>query len=55
MSFFLSLHFFSLLADLNYNRCDIPEEAWTGRESDVIYASYIPGSIIWAKQYGYPW
>ncbi|XP_073931706.1 zinc finger CW-type PWWP domain protein 1 [Castor canadensis] len=41
--------------DLNYNRCDIPEEAWTGRESDVIYASYIPGSIIWAKQYGYPW
>ncbi|XP_045731647.1 zinc finger CW-type PWWP domain protein 1 isoform X3 [Mirounga angustirostris] len=41
--------------DLRYNRCDIPEESWTGRESDVAYASYIPGSIIWAKQYGYPW
>eukprot|EP00071_Canis_lupus_P020849 XP_013969697.1 zinc finger CW-type PWWP domain protein 1 isoform X5 [Canis lupus familiaris] len=41
--------------DLKYNHCDIPEESWTGRESDVAYASYIPGSIIWAKQYGYPW
>lgn len=41
--------------DLNYNRCDIPEETWTGCESDVAYASYIPGSIIWAKQHGYPW
>lgn len=52
---FPSLHSFSLLADLEYNCCDIPEETWTGRESDVAYASYIPGSIIWAKQYGYPW
>uniref|UniRef100_A0A8C3WQS6 Zinc finger CW-type and PWWP domain containing 1 n=1 Tax=Catagonus wagneri TaxID=51154 RepID=A0A8C3WQS6_9CETA len=41
--------------DAEYNRCDIPEETWTGHESDVAYASYIPGSIIWAKQYGYPW
>ncbi|XP_032184422.1 zinc finger CW-type PWWP domain protein 1 isoform X4 [Mustela erminea] len=41
--------------DSRYNRCDIPEESWTGRETDVAYASYIPGSIIWAKQYGYPW
>ncbi|XP_038945974.1 zinc finger CW-type PWWP domain protein 1 isoform X3 [Rattus norvegicus] len=41
--------------DLNYNRCDIPEESWTGCESDVAYASYVPGSIVWAKQYGYPW
>nr|XP_034345732.1 zinc finger CW-type PWWP domain protein 1 [Arvicanthis niloticus] len=41
--------------DLNYNRCDIPEESWAGCESDVAYASYVPGSIIWAKQYGYPW
>ncbi|KAM8779086.1 zinc finger CW-type PWWP domain protein 1 isoform 3-T4 [Rhynchonycteris naso] len=41
--------------DLEYNHCDIPEETWIGRESDVAYASYIPGSIIWAKQYGYPW
>ncbi|XP_036990817.2 zinc finger CW-type PWWP domain protein 1 [Artibeus jamaicensis] len=41
--------------DLEYNRCDIPEETWVGRESEVAYASYIPGSIIWAKQYGYPW
>ncbi|XP_046945535.1 zinc finger CW-type PWWP domain protein 1 isoform X2 [Lynx rufus] len=41
--------------DLKYNRCDIPEESWIGHESDVAYASYIPGSIIWAKQYGYPW
>ncbi|KAI4531954.1 hypothetical protein MG293_018468 [Ovis ammon polii] len=55
MRLFLSLHSSSLLADLQYNRCDIPEETWTGHESDVAYASYIPGSIIWAKQYGYPW
>ncbi|XP_017741519.1 PREDICTED: zinc finger CW-type PWWP domain protein 1 isoform X1 [Rhinopithecus bieti] len=41
--------------DVQYNRCDIPEETWRGLESDVAYASYIPGSIIWAKQYGYPW
>uniref|UniRef100_A0A8C6GP05 Zinc finger, CW type with PWWP domain 1 n=1 Tax=Mus spicilegus TaxID=10103 RepID=A0A8C6GP05_MUSSI len=41
--------------DQNYNRCDIPEESWAGCESDVAYASYVPGSIIWAKQYGYPW
>uniref|UniRef100_A0A8C8YK24 Zinc finger CW-type and PWWP domain containing 1 n=1 Tax=Prolemur simus TaxID=1328070 RepID=A0A8C8YK24_PROSS len=41
--------------DLQYNSCDIPEETWTGHESDIAYASYIPGSIIWAKQYGYPW
>ncbi|XP_021110173.1 zinc finger CW-type PWWP domain protein 1 isoform X2 [Heterocephalus glaber] len=41
--------------DLNYNCCDIPEETWTGRESEVVYASYVPGSIVWAKQYGYPW
>lgn len=50
----LFLHSLSL-ADLNYNRCDIPEETWTGCESDVAYASYVPGSIVWAKQYGYPW
>ncbi|ELW56489.1 Zinc finger CW-type PWWP domain protein 1 [Tupaia chinensis] len=41
--------------DLEYNHCDIPEETWIGHESDVAYASYVPGSIIWAKQYGYPW
>uniref|UniRef100_A0A5F9C237 Zinc finger CW-type and PWWP domain containing 1 n=1 Tax=Oryctolagus cuniculus TaxID=9986 RepID=A0A5F9C237_RABIT len=41
--------------DLKYNSCDIPEETWTGCESEVAYATYIPGSIIWAKQYGYPW
>ncbi|XP_053411904.1 zinc finger CW-type PWWP domain protein 1 [Nycticebus coucang] len=41
--------------DVEFNRCDIPEETWTGCESDVAYASYVPGSIIWAKQYGYPW
>ncbi|XP_027700010.1 zinc finger CW-type PWWP domain protein 1 isoform X2 [Vombatus ursinus] len=41
--------------DLQFNHCDIPEETWSGGESDVVYASYIPGSIIWAKQYGYPW
>nr|XP_013008146.1 zinc finger CW-type PWWP domain protein 1 [Cavia porcellus] len=41
--------------DLEYNCCDIPEVAWTGNESEVVYASYVPGSLIWAKQYGYPW
>ncbi|XP_042542658.1 zinc finger CW-type PWWP domain protein 1 [Dipodomys spectabilis] len=41
--------------DLAHNRCDIPEENWTEYETEVAYASYIPGSMIWAKQYGYPW
>ncbi|XP_055984283.1 zinc finger CW-type PWWP domain protein 1 [Sorex fumeus] len=41
--------------DLQYNCCTVPEEIWTGGEGEVAYASYIPGSIIWAKQYGYPW
>ncbi|XP_043855864.1 zinc finger CW-type PWWP domain protein 1 isoform X2 [Dromiciops gliroides] len=41
--------------DLQFNHCDIPEETWSGSESDVVYTSYMPGSIIWAKQYGYPW
>ncbi|XP_044529451.1 zinc finger CW-type PWWP domain protein 1 isoform X2 [Gracilinanus agilis] len=41
--------------DLQFNHCDAPEEFWSGCENDVVYASYIPGSIIWAKQYGYPW
>ncbi|XP_060141219.1 zinc finger CW-type PWWP domain protein 1 isoform X3 [Globicephala melas] len=55
MRLFPSLHSSSPLADLEYNHCDIPEETWTGHENEVAYASYIPGSIIWAKQYGYPW
>ncbi|XP_069775914.1 zinc finger CW-type PWWP domain protein 1-like isoform X2 [Narcine bancroftii] len=38
-----------------YNMCDIPEELWDGRENDVIYAELVPGSIVWAKQIGYPW
>ncbi|XP_062036860.1 zinc finger CW-type PWWP domain protein 1 isoform X4 [Lepus europaeus] len=37
--------------DSKYNSCDIPEETWTGCESEVAYATYIPGSIIWAKQW----
>ncbi|XP_054991713.1 zinc finger CW-type PWWP domain protein 1 [Sorex araneus] len=41
--------------DSQYNCCTAPEEIWTGGEGEVAYASYIPGSIIWAKQYGYPW
>ncbi|XP_029436420.1 zinc finger CW-type PWWP domain protein 1 isoform X2 [Rhinatrema bivittatum] len=41
--------------DVKYNSCDVPEETWSGSEPDVIYATFIPGSIVWAKQYGYPW
>ncbi|XP_030043910.1 zinc finger CW-type PWWP domain protein 1 [Microcaecilia unicolor] len=41
--------------DLKYSTCDVPEETWSGSEPDVIYATFIPGSIVWAKQYGYPW
>ncbi|XP_054851118.1 zinc finger CW-type PWWP domain protein 1 [Eublepharis macularius] len=41
--------------DLQYNSCSIPEEMWSGSENEVVYAVYIPGSIVWAKQYGYPW
>ncbi|XP_044273200.1 zinc finger CW-type PWWP domain protein 1 [Varanus komodoensis] len=41
--------------DLQYNNCNIAEETWSGSENEVVYAVYIPGSIVWAKQYGYPW
>nr|XP_025036232.1 zinc finger CW-type PWWP domain protein 1 isoform X2 [Pelodiscus sinensis] len=41
--------------DLQYKSCDAPEEMWSGSENDVVYATYVPGSIIWAKQFGYPW
>uniref|UniRef100_UPI00398EA47B zinc finger CW-type PWWP domain protein 1-like n=1 Tax=Pristiophorus japonicus TaxID=55135 RepID=UPI00398EA47B len=41
--------------DLLYNMCDLPEEIWVGRENDIIYAELVPGSIVWAKQLGYPW
>nr|XP_025036237.1 zinc finger CW-type PWWP domain protein 1 isoform X7 [Pelodiscus sinensis] len=40
---------------LQYKSCDAPEEMWSGSENDVVYATYVPGSIIWAKQFGYPW
>ncbi|XP_029139402.1 zinc finger CW-type PWWP domain protein 1 [Protobothrops mucrosquamatus] len=41
--------------DLQYNSCSVPEEDWSGSENEVVYAIYFPGSIVWAKQYGYPW
>ncbi|XP_058037940.1 zinc finger CW-type PWWP domain protein 1 isoform X2 [Ahaetulla prasina] len=41
--------------DLQYNSCSVPEETWSGSEDEVVYAIYFPGSIVWAKQYGYPW
>ncbi|XP_053122379.1 zinc finger CW-type PWWP domain protein 1 isoform X4 [Hemicordylus capensis] len=41
--------------DHQYNSCSVPEETWSGSENEVVYAVYIPGSIVWAKQYGYPW
>ncbi|XP_038642666.1 zinc finger CW-type PWWP domain protein 1-like [Scyliorhinus canicula] len=41
--------------DPMYNMCDLPEEVWDGREKDIIYAELVPGSIVWAKQLGYPW
>ncbi|XP_075440212.1 zinc finger CW-type PWWP domain protein 1-like [Ascaphus truei] len=45
----------SMNTDTRYNSCDIPEETWSGCENDIIYAAFIPGSLVWAKQYGYPW
>ncbi|XP_074839039.1 zinc finger CW-type PWWP domain protein 1 isoform X2 [Carettochelys insculpta] len=42
-------------ADLQYQSCDVPEEAWSGSENDVVYAAFVPGSIVWAKLHGYPW
>ncbi|KAL7982966.1 hypothetical protein Chor_013572 [Crotalus horridus] len=41
--------------DLQYNSCSVPEEDWSDSENEVVYAIYFPGSIVWAKQYGYPW
>uniref|UniRef100_A0A8C6VGA9 Zinc finger CW-type PWWP domain protein 1 n=1 Tax=Naja naja TaxID=35670 RepID=A0A8C6VGA9_NAJNA len=41
--------------DLQYNSCNVPEETWSGSEDEVVHVIYFPGSIVWAKQYGYPW
>ncbi|XP_063158995.1 zinc finger CW-type PWWP domain protein 1 [Candoia aspera] len=41
--------------DLQYSSCSVPEETWSGSENEVVYAIYFPGSIVWAKQYGYAW
>nr|XP_060635815.1 zinc finger CW-type PWWP domain protein 1 [Anolis sagrei ordinatus] len=41
--------------DLQYNSCSISEESWSGTEGEMVYAAYVPGSLVWAKQYGYPW
>ncbi|KAH0626062.1 hypothetical protein JD844_000776 [Phrynosoma platyrhinos] len=41
--------------DRQYNSCSIPEETCSGSEDEVVYALYFPGSLVWAKQYGYPW
>ncbi|KAJ1080045.1 hypothetical protein NDU88_000267 [Pleurodeles waltl] len=41
--------------DFNFNNCDIPEECWSGSDDEVIYATFVPGSIVWAKQRGYSW
>ncbi|XP_032872208.1 zinc finger CW-type PWWP domain protein 1 [Amblyraja radiata] len=41
--------------DALYNSCDLPEEVWDGKDNDIIYAELVPGSIVWAKQSGYPW
>ncbi|XP_070623451.1 zinc finger CW-type PWWP domain protein 1 [Erythrolamprus reginae] len=42
-------------SDLQYNSCSVPEETWSGSEDEIVCAVYFPGSIVWAKQYGYPW
>nr|XP_008121624.1 PREDICTED: zinc finger CW-type PWWP domain protein 1 isoform X3 [Anolis carolinensis] len=41
--------------DLQYNSCSISEESWSGTEGEIVYAAYVPGSLVWAKQYGYAW
>ncbi|KAM4675914.1 zinc finger CW-type PWWP domain protein 1 [Discoglossus pictus] len=41
--------------DAAYNSCVIPEDTWSGCENEIIYAAFIPGSIVWAKQFGHPW
>ncbi|XP_063305872.1 zinc finger CW-type PWWP domain protein 1 [Pelobates fuscus] len=38
-----------------YNSCAISEETWLDCDHDTVYALFIPGSIVWAKQHGYPW
>ncbi|XP_078524688.1 zinc finger CW-type PWWP domain protein 1 isoform X3 [Lissotriton helveticus] len=41
--------------DSKFNNCDIPEEGWSESDDEVIYATFVPGSIVWAKQRGYSW
>ncbi|XP_053574353.1 zinc finger CW-type PWWP domain protein 1 [Bombina bombina] len=42
-------------SDPLYNNCAFPEETWPGCESEIIYALFIPGSLVWVKQWGHPW
>ncbi|XP_004920123.2 zinc finger CW-type PWWP domain protein 1 isoform X2 [Xenopus tropicalis] len=37
-----------------YRSCAEPEEPCSG-DVDLIYAAFIPGCLVWAKQSGYPW
>ncbi|XP_041443346.1 zinc finger CW-type PWWP domain protein 1 isoform X2 [Xenopus laevis] len=34
--------------------CADPEEKCL-EDEDIIYAAFIPGCVVWAKQFGYPW
>ncbi|XP_014346152.1 zinc finger CW-type PWWP domain protein 1 isoform X2 [Latimeria chalumnae] len=42
-------------ADAEFRSCGAPEEAFSGSEDGIIYTELIPGSLVWARQYGYPW
>ncbi|XP_053320893.1 zinc finger CW-type PWWP domain protein 1 [Spea bombifrons] len=41
--------------DVSYNRCQTPEETCADSDDEIVYTTFVPGSIVWAKQHGYPW
>ncbi|KAK1153315.1 hypothetical protein AOXY_G30232 [Acipenser oxyrinchus oxyrinchus] len=41
--------------DAMHSRCEAPEESWSGGEDSAVYSDLVPGSIVWARQCGFPW
>lgn len=47
----------NICTDQQFNSCAVPEEDSSdlSDSQEYVYASYAPGTIVWAKVTGYPW
>lgn len=47
----------SMNTDAEHNKCSATEEEWNDLEEsqEFVESVFVPGSIVWAKMYGYPW